>query len=281
MENTGFPNFTIQANSSLLASGDTLVVKCIISNIGLLTLVNSYSINWFKDDVKITKSYNDIIDDGRYSVQLEIASQEKILSRLKITGITDKDEGTFTCELADSNSNKRRQSISILIDDANKAANGNTTDQSVIDHENVTYITVAMENITGDIGVYEQTTAYQVETAPRPSQVYTVIIIGICVAVIIIVSVLALIAREMIRRRKITISLNHPGPNYAPQSSRFEHVSIEMNQPLAVIGTSDGYKTIDASENTDLETDNVNARDDKTRKHPYEKWNKDFFGEFL
>lgn len=76
-------------------------------------------------------------------------------------------------------------------------------------------------------------------------------------------------------------SLNHPGPNYAPQSSRFEHVSIEMNQPLAVIGTSDGYKTIDASENTDLETDNVNARDDKTRKHPYEKWNKDFFGEFL
>lgn len=54
-----------------------------------------------------------------------------------------------------------------------------------------------------------------------------------------------------------------------------------MNQPLAVIGTSDGYKTIDASENTDLETDNVNARDDKTRKHPYEKWNKDFFGEFL
>lgn len=119
------------------------------------------------------------------------------------------------------------------------------------------------------------------ETAPRPSQVYTVIIIGICVAVIIIVSVLALIAREMIRRRKITISLNHPGPNYAPQSSRFEHVSIEMNQPLAVIGTSDGYKTIDASENTDLETDNVNARDDKTRKHPYEKWNKDFFGEFL
>lgn len=86
MENTGFPNFTIQANSSLLASGDTLVVKCIISNIGLLTLVNSYSINWFKDDVKITKSYNDIIDDGRYSVQLEIASQEKILSRLKITG---------------------------------------------------------------------------------------------------------------------------------------------------------------------------------------------------
>lgn len=389
MENTGFPNFTIQANSSLLASGDTLVVKCIISNIGLLTLVNSYSINWFKDDVKITKSYNDIIDDGRYSVQLEIASQEKILSRLKITGITDEDEGTFTCELADSNSNKRRQSISILIDDAddttsidnrgyhksNKAANGNTTDQAVIDHENVTYITVAMENITGDIGVYEQTTAYQVETAPRPSQVYTGIIIGICVAVIIIVSVLALIAREMIRRRKITISLNHPGPNYAPQSSRFEHVSIEMNQPLAVIGTSDGFETIDASENTDLlvknkrrnyeeatddtflneygtrgdgdrdrphalqnwtadfkeaierndrhdpdqrtdftyskivrtykigpaqirdtstfsienasfsveslETDNVNARDVKTRKHPYEKWNKDFFGEFL
>lgn len=85
METAGFPNFSIQANSSLLASGDTLVVKCLISNIALLTLVNSFSVNWFKDDVRITKS-SDVIDDGRYSVQLEVASQEKILSRLQITG---------------------------------------------------------------------------------------------------------------------------------------------------------------------------------------------------
>lgn len=87
METTGFPNFTIQANSSLLASGDTLVVKCLISNIALLTLVKSYSINWFKDDVRITKSYNDVIEDGRYSVQLEIASQENLLSRLQIRAL--------------------------------------------------------------------------------------------------------------------------------------------------------------------------------------------------
>lgn len=86
METTEFPNFTIQANSSLLASGDALVVKCLISNIALFTLVNSFSVNWFKDDVRITKSYFDVIDDGRYSVQLEVASQEKILSRLQITG---------------------------------------------------------------------------------------------------------------------------------------------------------------------------------------------------
>lgn len=86
METAGFPNFSIQTNSSLLASGDTLVVKCLISNIALLTLVNSFSVNWFKDDVRITKSYNDVIDDGRYSVQLEVASQEKLLSRLQITG---------------------------------------------------------------------------------------------------------------------------------------------------------------------------------------------------
>lgn len=86
METAGFPNFSIQANSSLLASGDTLVVKCLISNIALLTLVNSFSVNWFKDDVRITKSYNDVIDDGRYRVQLEVASQEKILSILQITG---------------------------------------------------------------------------------------------------------------------------------------------------------------------------------------------------
>uniref|UniRef100_K1PPJ4 Uncharacterized protein n=1 Tax=Magallana gigas TaxID=29159 RepID=K1PPJ4_MAGGI len=388
METAGFPNFRIQANSSLLASGDTLVVKCLISNIALLTLVNSFSVNWFKDDVRITKSYNDVIDDGRYSVQLEVASQEKILSRLQITGISDEDEGTFTCELTDSNSNKRRQSISILIDDrddttstdnrhydkSNKAAYGNTTDQAVIDYENVTYITVAMEDITDDItdittaGVsitqesnttYEQTTAYQIETAR---------------------------------------------PDYArPRHSRFEPVSIEMNQPMAARGTAgqkkrnyeqatddtflneyrtggngtyDGSENIRKSKNTDpliktrrknyeqatddtflneyrtggngdrdwphghqnrtadfeeaiatnyrhdpdqnttftdadiegkdnlepaqivrdtntfsipnasfsvesLETDNVNGRDEKKRKHPYEKWNKDFLDEFL
>lgn len=301
METAGFPNFTIQANSSLLASGDTLVVKCLISNIALLTLVNSFSVNWFKDDVRITKSYNDVIDDGRYSVQLEVASQEKILSRLQITGISDEDEGTFTCELTDSNSNKRRQSISILIDDrddttstdnrhydkSNKAAYGNTTDQAVIDYENVTYITVAMEDITDDItditdittaGVsitqesnttYEQTTAYQIETATRPGQLYVGIIIGTCLAVVIIVAAI-LIARGMIRRRKIKISLNHPGPDYArPRHSRFEPVSIEMNQPMAARGTADGYETIDKSKTTDQKKRNYEQATDDTFLNEY------------
>lgn len=310
--------------------------------------MNSFSVNWFKDDVRITKSYNDVIDDGRYSVQLEVASQEKILSRLQITGISDEDEGTFTCELTDSN-NKRRQSISILIDDrddttstdnrhydkSNKAAYGNTTDQAVIDYENVTYITVAMEDITDDItditdittaGVsitqesnttYEQTTTYQIETATRPGQVYNDIIIGTCVAVVIIVAASILIARKMFRLRKERISLNHPGPDYPrPRSSRFEPVSIEMNQPLSARGTADGYETIDKSKTTGQKkrnyeqatddtflneyrtggngtsdgsenirksknTDPLTGRDEKTRKHPYEKWNKDFLDEFL
>eukprot|EP00105_Crassostrea_gigas_P035258 XP_019919406.1 PREDICTED: uncharacterized protein LOC105319653 [Crassostrea gigas] len=74
---------------------------------------------------------------------------------------------------------------------------------------------------------------------------------GVNVILIALAFTLALITRYMQRKRKITKSLGHPGRNYArPQPSRFEDVGIEMNQPLAVRGTSDGYETIDTSENT-------------------------------
>lgn len=47
-------------------------------------------------------------------------------------------------------------------------------------------------------------------------------------------------------------SLNHPGPDYArPRHSRFEPVSIEMNQPMAARGTADGYETIEIFKTTD------------------------------
>lgn len=80
------PSFNIQANSSFLASGDTLVINCLISNITLLDFVNSYSISWFKDDVQITQSYNYVIKDARYSVHLDLSTEEQnIVSKLQIT----------------------------------------------------------------------------------------------------------------------------------------------------------------------------------------------------
>lgn len=80
-----FPSFNIEANSSFLASGDTLVIRCLISNITLLDFVNSYSISWFKDDVQITYSYNGGITDTRYSVHLDLSAQEQnIMSKLQI-----------------------------------------------------------------------------------------------------------------------------------------------------------------------------------------------------
>lgn len=85
LETPELPHFTIQANSTLLLSGDTLVIKCLIYNISLLTLVNSYSLNWFKDDVQITNSFSDVINDARFREQLNGAKQEQnVMSELQI-----------------------------------------------------------------------------------------------------------------------------------------------------------------------------------------------------
>ncbi|XP_052693248.1 uncharacterized protein LOC128171511 isoform X2 [Crassostrea angulata] len=180
MEAPGLPSFTIQANSTFVLSGDTLAIKCLIYNISILTLVNSYSINWFKDDVQITKSFSDVINDAKYRVQLNIAKQEQnVMSELQIKNITIEDVGSFTCELKGGNIIKQRQSIFILIDDSNGTIYVNLTGYDVPNvtnlgistsqtpfykthnkfdaddvtpvemmETNVTNTTVAMENIT-------------------------------------------------------------------------------------------------------------------------------------
>lgn len=301
METSGFPHFTIQANSSLLEAGDTLVIKCLISNITLLTLVNSYSINWLKDEVQITNSFYDVINDARFSVQMNVANQKRnVMSELQIKSIADEDEGYFTCELIDRRNIKRRKSIFILIDDmdvtlgvnmtgndaTNVTGSGNNASQTPFDVENVTSkmkvdpnkinTAVAMGNITDqyiinitgitdiksvkmkysimpeEITTYGQTTFFQVETAPRPRQDSTGIIIGICVPlfVLALIASIMLIAKTVKRHRQIKKRLHHPGPNYARQQlSNYEYVDFEMEEPVPNTGASEGYKNEDTIEN--------------------------------
>lgn len=77
MEVLGLFSFIIQVNSIFVLLGDIFVIKCFIYNIFILIFVNSYLINWFKDDVQIIKLFSDVINDVKYRVQLNIVKQEQ------------------------------------------------------------------------------------------------------------------------------------------------------------------------------------------------------------
>lgn len=69
------------------------------------------------------------------------------------------------------------------------------------------------------------------------------------------------------------------------QSTAFTYAKKERKDkigPAQIIKNTNTFSIENTSISVEsLETDNVNAKDDKTREHPYEKWNKDFFKEFL
>lgn len=69
------------------------------------------------------------------------------------------------------------------------------------------------------------------------------------------------------------------------QNTTFTDADIEGKdnlEPAQIVRDTNTFSIPNASFSVEsLETDNVNGRDEKARKHPYEKWNKDFLGEFL
>ncbi|XP_056002149.1 uncharacterized protein LOC130049081 [Ostrea edulis] len=116
-----FPNFDIQANDSLLTAGDTVIIDCLLYNASVLDIMNDYDIAWFKDEIKLTQAYtrlrNDVINDQRYSISIEVKLNIGTVSTMQITSITTEDEGVFTCELTNRMNVKQRKSISISVED--------------------------------------------------------------------------------------------------------------------------------------------------------------------
>lgn len=69
------------------------------------------------------------------------------------------------------------------------------------------------------------------------------------------------------------------------QNTTFTDADIEGKdnlEPAQIVRDTNTFSIPNASFSVEsLETENVNGRDEKKRKHPYEKWNKDFLDEFL
>lgn len=69
------------------------------------------------------------------------------------------------------------------------------------------------------------------------------------------------------------------------QRTDFTFAKLERKnkiKPVQIVRDTSTFSIENASFSVEsLETDNVNAKNDKTRKNSYEKWNKDLFKEFL
>ncbi|XP_061165753.1 uncharacterized protein LOC133174685 [Saccostrea echinata] len=160
-----FPAFSVLANKTLLSSGDTVVIKCLIENVTLMDVVTSYTMTWLKDDVKITKSFTELagdVIDTRYSVNVVAEYGKGFFSSLQIKSLREEDEGTFTCELINKTSAKQQKSVSISVED--RVGYSGTTDSGnryVISRSNKTSIATEDTNETSSneiIQPYENTT---------------------------------------------------------------------------------------------------------------------------
>ena len=81
------PSHSIEANSSYITVGDTVVIKCSVHNITLLSFLNGYTLSWWKDDVKLTTSsimLSEDLKDTRYSIAINSLG-ETVVSILQIT----------------------------------------------------------------------------------------------------------------------------------------------------------------------------------------------------
>ena len=81
------PSLSIEANSSYITVGDTVVINCSVHNITLLSFLNGYTLSWWKDDVKLTTSsimLSEDLKDTRYSIAIN-SMGETVVSILKIT----------------------------------------------------------------------------------------------------------------------------------------------------------------------------------------------------
>ncbi|XP_062611622.1 uncharacterized protein LOC134273446 [Saccostrea cucullata] len=111
-----FPEFIVVTNATLLNSGDTVVIKCLIANMTLMDVVTGYTLTWLKDDVRITDSFtelNEDVRDSRYSLNIFAEGGKGFVSSLQIKSLTEEDEGLFTCELQNKTSAKQQKSVSI------------------------------------------------------------------------------------------------------------------------------------------------------------------------
>ena len=80
-------SLSIEANSSYITVGDTVVINCSVHNITLLSFLNGYTLSWWKDDVKLTTSsimLSEDLKDTRYSIAINSLG-ETVVSILKIT----------------------------------------------------------------------------------------------------------------------------------------------------------------------------------------------------
>ena len=80
-------SLSIEANSSYITVGDTVVIKCSVHNITLLSFLNGYTLSWWKDDVKLTTSsimLSEDLKDTRYIIAINSLG-ETVVSILQIT----------------------------------------------------------------------------------------------------------------------------------------------------------------------------------------------------
>ncbi|XP_061165641.1 uncharacterized protein LOC133174544 [Saccostrea echinata] len=85
----------------------------------LMDVVTSYTITWLKDEAKITKSFTELADgveDSKYSLNIFAEQGTGFVSSLQIKGLTEEDEGTFTCELMNKSSSREGKSVSISVE---------------------------------------------------------------------------------------------------------------------------------------------------------------------
>ncbi|XP_078328902.1 uncharacterized protein LOC111116084 isoform X3 [Crassostrea virginica] len=113
------PSLSIEANSSYITVGDTVVINCSVHNITLLSFLNGYTLSWWKDDVKLTTSsimLSEDLKDTRHSIAIDLLG-ETVVSILKITNVTSEDDGLFKCELKDKENTNKSQALSIKVND--------------------------------------------------------------------------------------------------------------------------------------------------------------------